>query len=27
MAKKFNHIKDIDGKRETWKLTVKIVDL
>jgi len=27
MAKKFDMIKDIDGKRETLKLDVRIVDL
>jgi len=27
MAKKFDMIKDIDGKRETLKLAVRIVDL
>ena len=27
MAKKFDMIKDIDGRRETLKLAVKIVDL
>ena len=27
MAKKFDSIKDVDGKRETIKLGVKIIDL
>jgi len=27
MAKKFDMIKDIDGRRETLKLAVRIVDL
>jgi len=27
MAKKFDMIKDIDGRRETLKLVVRIVDL
>jgi len=27
MTKKFDHIKDSDGKRETLKLVVRIVDL